>query len=353
MNEKGMISMNAALVGVSGYGGMVLFQLLNNHPGVDQVNLYGHAQTENQNLGDVVSLFELGHFNQQQIFPYNEIQIMQDNDVVFFATSAGVTAQLAQPFIDADFPVIDLSGDYRLNTQALYEQWYHKQPAQQSALDTAHYGLVEFESAHNAKYVANPGCYATATLLALAPLVKNDLIDVDSIIVDAKSGTSGAGKKPSELLHFSQTNENLQVYKVNQHQHIPEVVQELQTWNPAVKAIQFNTTLLPITRGLMSTVYAKVKAGVTQAEVSEAFEQAYQDQTFVNWTDRRFPTIKEVVGTNDCKIGAIYNPDTHTVMVVSVIDNLIKGAGGQAIQNFNQMFNFDEAAGLPVNVWMP
>lgn len=343
--------MKVALVGVTGYAGMVLYQLLKGHPDVDAINLYGHDQTSAVPLYQAVPQF--GPTEDNLLLPYDPQAIMQDNDVLFFATSAGITSTLATPFVAAGFPVIDLSGDYRLKDPATYEKWYHKPAANKAALQQAHFGLAEFEQVGQSKYVANPGCYATATLLGLAPLVQQHLVQKDSIIVDAKSGTSGAGKKLTTLTHFSQTNENLQLYGVNTHKHIPEIMQELQRWDPAVPAIQFTTTLLPVTTGLMATIYAKVATGVDGEAIAKAYADTYRDDFFVRFTGEKLPTLKQVVGSNFTDIGALYNPITNTVLVVSVIDNVIKGAGGQAIQNFNQMFDLDPLAGLPTTVALP
>ncbi|WP_407893085.1 N-acetyl-gamma-glutamyl-phosphate reductase [Lacticaseibacillus sp. N501-2] len=343
--------MKVAIVGVTGYAGMVLYQLLKAHPEVSAINLYGHDQHHAQPLCAVVPQF--GPTETAPLLPYDAQAIMADNQVAFFATSAGITNTLAKPFIKAQFPVIDLSGDYRLKDPAQYEKWYHKPAADADALQAAHFGLAEFANAKGHTYVANPGCYATATLLGIAPLIQQHLIVKDSLIVDAKSGTSGAGKKLTALTHFSQTNENLQLYGINTHKHIPEIMQAVQTWDPQVPALQFTTTLLPVTTGLMATIYAKAAPGVDGQVVADAFNTTYQDDFFVRFTAEQLPTLKQVVGSNFTDIGAVYNPVTNTILVVSVIDNLIKGAGGQAIQNFNQMFDFDPLAGLPTTVALP
>ncbi|MBZ3776148.1 N-acetyl-gamma-glutamyl-phosphate reductase [Lentilactobacillus otakiensis] len=342
--------MQVALVGITGYAGMVLYQLLRQHPEVDDINLYDHKLTENEKLSKMVPAF---YADSTEVQPYTPDAIMADNQMVFFATSAGVTSQLSRPYIAAGFPVIDLSGDLRLNDEDEYQRWYHKPSASRQAMTQAHYGLADFESAAGKKYVANPGCYATATLLGLAPLIQHDLIDLDTIIVDAKSGTSGAGKNPAQSTHFTQANDNLQIYKPNQHQHIPEIMLELQSWNHNVKAIQFMTTLIPITRGIMSTIYAKVKPGVDGDQINQAYEETYSDKSFVNYMGEHLPDIKQVVGTNNCNIGVVYNPVTNTVMADSVIDNLLKGAAGQAVQNFNQMFNYKETSGLELQTFLP
>lgn len=339
--------MDVAIVGVTGYSGTVLYTLLANHPAIDQINLYGHVDEGKDGqvryLDDLIPGFHGQHVVLQAFEP---TQIMADNDAVFFATSAGVSSQLAGPFVDADFPVIDLSGDYRLPDPKMYEKWYHKPAASAEHLQQASYSLADFYDA-NTKYIANPGCYATATLLGLAPLVQSKLIDLDSIVVDAKSGTSGAGKKLTQISHFTEANDNLQYYGLNTHKHIPEMMTQLKKWNPKVNAIQFSTTLLPVTTGLMASIYAKVQPGVTQADLVAAFQQLYDQQPFVHVLDGTTPDLKQVVGTNNCDIGVVFNPVTQTVMVISVIDNLLKGAAGQAVQNFNQLFDLDETAGLP------
>ncbi|MGO3380517.1 MAG: N-acetyl-gamma-glutamyl-phosphate reductase [Loigolactobacillus coryniformis] len=341
--------MNVALVGVTGYSGMVLYQLLQQHPEVATVRLFGHPDSQLQPLMAAVPNFVA---DQTLIEPLDTATVMASCDVIFFATSAGVTTELAGPFIEADFPVIDLSGDYRLQDPQTFTKWYHKPAPATAALQNSHYGLVEFANAAGHNYIANPGCYATATLLGLAPLVQQQLIDPASIIVDAKSGTSGAGKKLATSTHFSQTDENLQLYKVNQHQHIPEIMQQLKIWNANVPAIQFTTTLLPIVRGIMDTIYAKSEA--TAEQLQAAFTATYADSPFVRVLPAgQLPTLKEVVGTNYCDLGISYNPVTHTVLVVSVIDNLVKGAAGQAVQNFNQYFGFSTTAGLQLAAVMP
>lgn len=339
--------MDVAIVGVTGYSGTVLYTLLASHPNINKINLYGHVN-EGEN-GAVRYLDELVpgfHGQHVPIQKFDAQQIMADNVAVFFATSAGVSSQLAGDFIDANFPVIDLSGDYRLPDPAEYEKWYHKPAAPVEHLEKATYSLADFYQ-EGGKYIANPGCYATATLLGLAPMVQADLIDPDTIVVDAKSGTSGAGKKLTEITHFTEASDNLQLYGLNTHKHIPEIVAQLQKWNDKVNAIQFSTTLLPLTTGLMASIYAKVRPGVGQAELMAAFNKDYGDSAFVNVLDGETPDLKEVVGTNNCDIGVVYNPVTETVMVISVIDNLMKGAAGQAIQNFNHLFNIDETVGLP------
>ncbi|MFD1671228.1 N-acetyl-gamma-glutamyl-phosphate reductase [Agrilactobacillus yilanensis] len=335
--------MNIALVGVTGYSGQCLYQLLQQHPHVDQIDLYGHGTDNTYDLKENWPLYM--NIN-TKIKPFDVAEILAQDQLIFFATPSGVTAKLALPFVEADFPVIDLSGDYRLATPTQYEAWYHKDSAPQWALAKADYGLAEFNDPTTA-YIANPGCYATATLLGLAPLVQQNLIDLDTIIVDAKSGATGSGKQASAGTHFVHVNENLQLYKINQHQHIPEIVRTLKKWNSAVTTIQFNTTLLPIDRGILTTIYATPKQSITTQTLLQDYQQTYQDRPFVNVYPNGVPALKDVIGTNNCNIGVTYNEATNKIMIVTVIDNLLKGAAGQAIQNFNKYFDFPETTALP------
>ncbi|WP_283680023.1 N-acetyl-gamma-glutamyl-phosphate reductase [Lentilactobacillus sp. Marseille-Q4993] len=338
--------MDVALVGMSGYAGKILYSLLSDHSSIDTINVYDHNLSEPIQFSKIYPEM-VG--NDTLAYPYDYTEIMNNNTAVFFATSAGVTSKLGEPFIEAGFPVIDLSGDYRLKNSATYEKWYQK-PAAKVGLATAQYGLADFGGINpETKYVANPGCYATATLTGLEPVMNSAMFQLDSIIVDAKSGTSGAGKKLTDGSHFINVNENFSVYKVNHHQHIPEIMQQLKQWNSDAKPIQFTTSLLPITRGIMATIYVKTKAGVSFDDIDELFSSNLASAPFVRYLGAKLPDIKEVTGTNFCDVGVAYNETTQTLMIVSVIDNLIKGASGQAVQNFNQMFGFPENEGLKLN----
>lgn len=342
--------MIVGIVGATGYSGLILLKHLLGHPQVEQLILYGRQEDPiglNQDPAFMTVTQDLS------IHTFTPEQIMTETDVVFFATSAGVTSQLAGAFIAKKFPVIDLSGDLRLKDPEVYEKWYHKEAASSVDLKQVDYGLADCVKPSN-HYVANPGCYATATIEALLPLVAEDLVALDTIIADAKSGVSGAGKKLTTGSHFINADENVSLYKVNEHQHIPEIVQALQGWNAEFKALQFTTTLLPIKRGIMVTNYATLHHDLwskTPTDIEELLKQSYQkyyqDSPFVILTGKQLPNITDVVGSNLTAIGWVYNPTTHKVLAVSVIDNLLKGAAGQAIQNFNHMFQFDETLGLP------
>lgn len=342
--------MKVGLVGVSGYAGTVLYQLLMQHPHVDEVVLYGHSAV-NIHLSELMPYLTL--HKDAMIYAFTPAKVMAETDCVFFATSAGVTSTVAHEFIAADFPVIDLSGDMRLHDPAVYAKWYKKEPAAAADLAAASYGLTEFNH-EPGNYIANPGCYATATILGLAPLVQAHALLPRTIIVDAKSGLSGAGKKLTASSHFEQVNENVTLYKPNAHQHIPEIVQQLQVFDPSITTLQFMTTLIPVNRGIMSTIYAQVTPklqeqgqAAVEKTLAAAFEKAYGSAPFVHLAGAALPSIRDVAYSNNTAIGWVYNAETGVVMVVSVIDNMLKGAAGQAIENFNLHFGFPQTCALP------
>ncbi|ARE28857.1 N-acetyl-gamma-glutamyl-phosphate reductase [Lactococcus cremoris] len=330
-----------AIVGITGYSGLELLRIFYGHPEVEVAKVcatshYGEKLSE---------LFpQLENLTDLTVSEFNDEKIMAECDAVFFATSSGVSQNLALAFIDADFPVIDLSGDFRLNKAETYEKWYKNTNVKNEYLLKSEYHLADIGKA-SGNYIANPGCYATATLLALYPSVKNEMIDLNSIIVDAKSGLSGAGKTLSESSHFVNVADNMSMYKVNAHQHIPEIAQQLKIWNPNFQALQFSTSLIPVSRGIFVSTYAKVISNFDIDQIRRAYVQAFLDKPFVR-IRRQMPQLSDVIGTNFCDIGLAYNPVTNVLSIVSVIDNLMKGAAGQAVQNFNQLFGYDESLGL-------
>lgn len=331
-----------AIVGITGYGGLELLRLLYNHPNAKVVSIH-NTQTENTDISEqfphLKSMYNLTPTT------FDSMHIMQEADLVFFATSSGVSKDLAQDFIQAKFPVIDLSGDFRLPAD-IYKKWYKNEPTSDEAIQQAHYSLADFYD-NKVTYIANPGCYATGTLLALAPLAQNHLLDKDNIIIDAKSGLSGAGKSLTLASHFVNVNENFTMYKANHHQHIPEITQQLQQWQSDIAHIQFTTSLLPINRGIFVSAYVKINDNSQAEKIQELYTTTYANKQFVRVMPKnQLPSIKQVIGTNFTDIGLTYNPDTKYLTIVSVLDNMIKGAAGQAIQNMNHMFDLEESTGL-------
>ncbi len=333
--------MKVAIVGITGYSGLELIKLLNNHKNVEVASI--HATKEiGKRLSDLYPYLQ--NICDLEIEVFDSQKIMENTDLVIFATPSGIASKLAQDFVSADFPVIDISGDHRLPADT-YEKWYKKEATFQEVLDKFTYSLAEFSDIKGKKFISNPGCYATATELALIPLLKAQVIDLDSIIVDAKSGLTGAGKGLSDSSHFVNVHDNYVTYKLNQHQHIPEIVQELKLFDVQLEHIQFSTSLIPVNRGIMATAYVKLKKSLSEKEILAFYQDCYAEKPFVR-IQKHLPDLHNVVGSNYTDIGFSYNEVTNILTVVSVIDNLVKGAAGQAVQNLNLMFGFDETEGL-------
>lgn len=333
--------MRVSIVGITGYSGLELLRLLESHGEARVVSIHATKQL-GQPLSDLFP--HVRPYCHLTIEAFDSQKIMAESDLVFFATPSGVAKDQVRDFVEAGFPVIDLSGDHRLPA-AVYHKWYQKDPADPAIQQEFIYSLAEFGQVQGKKFIANPGCYATATELALIPLLQAGLVELDSIIVDAKSGLTGAGKNPSDSSHFVSVHDNYVTYKLNRHQHIPEIVQALQAYEPDLEAIQFSTSLLPLNRGIVATVYCRLKEKAEQEDLLELYEQAYQGKPFVR-IQSDLPSLDRVVGSNYTDIGLAYNPKTGILTVVAVLDNLVKGAAGQALQNMNLMCGFEETEGL-------
>ncbi|MGG3799416.1 N-acetyl-gamma-glutamyl-phosphate reductase [Metabacillus fastidiosus] len=338
--------MKVGIIGATGYGGAELYRILLNHPKVENCILYSSSEANTLYTDSFPHLSEISDHILQGI----DIEEIKKNiDVLFLATPAGVSAEITPKLIDSNVKIIDLSGDLRIKNRADYEKWYKREAVEQPVLDEAVYGLPELnrEEIKKAKLIANPGCFPTATLLGLAPIVQGNIIKESSIIVDAKSGVSGAGRGSSRATSYSEINENMKIYKVHEHQHVPEIEQALKRLNESVEAISFSTHLIPMTRGIMSTIYADLKRDITDEELHEFYKQFYKESPFVRVRPlNQYPATKEVYGSNFCDIAVKVDERTKRVTIVSVIDNLMKGAAGQAVQNFNIINGFEENTGL-------
>jgi N-acetyl-gamma-glutamyl-phosphate reductase len=257
--------------------------------------------------------------------------------------------QYAPLFLKAGKKVIDVSADYRLKDLAVYEKFYKVQHKDPVNLKHAVYGLPEVnrEKIRKARLIANPGCYPTGSILGLLPGVKNNLFDIDQICVDAKSGVTGAGRKADKALNFSEVNESFKAYKLFEHQHVPEIDQELSKAAKKDVRIVFVPHLLPINRGILSTIYVKLKKKMNTDELIALYQKFYQKEPFVKvYGQGRLPELKHVAYSNFCDIGLRVNEEKSLAVIVAVIDNLCKGAAGQAVQNMNIMSGFDERAGF-------
>ncbi|MGE7602017.1 N-acetyl-gamma-glutamyl-phosphate reductase [Peribacillus sp. NPDC097675] len=337
--------MNVSIVGATGYGGLELIRFLNNHPHLHIESLHTSSQFGRSIHEDNPHLMHM----KVKLEAIDPEKIAKTSDIVFLATPSGVSSQLISQFSDLDMKVIDLSGDLRLQAPGEYEHWYKKEAAPQSIIEKAVYGLAEWnaDDIRQSTIIANPGCYPTATLLGLAPIFTEGWATGSDVIIDAKSGVSGAGKSPSVMTHYSEMNENFKIYKVNQHQHIPEIEQQLGRWSKDIQPISFNTHLVPMTRGIMTTMYVKLNRQTSTAELRDLYETIYEKHPFVRIQPlNHFPSTKQVYGSNFCDIGVAYDDRTGRATIVSVIDNLVKGAAGQAIQNANIVMGMEETTGL-------
>jgi N-acetyl-gamma-glutamyl-phosphate reductase len=324
-----------AVAGATGYTGQELLRLLSRHPLV----ALGAAMSSGQTGASSRRLPGLTRLWDGVITPLSAEALATDADVVFLALPDSAAAELAPALVDAGVRVIDLSGAFRLHQTAARARWYPETHRLPSGLA---YGLTERErgAVARARLVANPGCYPTAALLALAPLAGGGLLLQNAdIIVDAKSGVSGAGKTPSERTHFSEIHGSMSAYGVFNHRHGAEIEQGVG------RQVTFTPHLVPLDRGILSTIYARVAPGTTEEALGDLFERAYSGATFVRLVGSALPEIKHVAHTNFCDIGWRVETDGR-VIFVSVLDNLLKGASGQAVQNMNVMLGIDERTGL-------
>lgn len=346
-------TIRAAIVGSTGYSGVELIRLLLGHPNVQITSVISSSHAG----ASIAEGFpHLSEIIAERLDAVDVPLIKSKADVVFTATPSGVSAQLVPRLLDAGLKVIDISGDFRLKSGKLYEQWYKHKAADDVYLARAVYGLSEIyaDQVRGAEFVSNPGCYSTAALLGLIPALAANWIDPKTIIIDAKSGVSGAGRGLSLAVHYAEINENFLAYKINKHQHIPEIEQTLSTIAGQEVVTTFTTHLVPMTRGILCTMYASLKEMRTEEQWIELYRSYYQGRRFIRIRDKgKWPATKEVWGSNYCDIGFSVDERTGRITVISVIDNVVKGAAGQAIQNLNLMMGWDETAGLDLTPVYP
>lgn len=335
----------AAVLGASGYTGAELIRLLMAHPHVELVALTGDSKAGQP--ADAV----YPHLRGQGLPDLVAIETLDwaGIDVAFCCLPHGAS-QKSIPAIPAHVVVIDLSADYRLKDAATYHEWYGEEHGSTDLLDEAVYGLSEInrEEIAQARLIACPGCYPTSILLPLIPLLKLELITADWLVIDAKSGVTGAGRSVRQSNLFTEVNEGIGAYGIGNHRHCPEIEQGLTGAAGRNVTISFTPHLVPMNRGILSTIYASLDVGVTVKEVRNALSRAYAELPFVTICDehKAYPSTHQVRGSNRCIIGVYEDRQPGRVVIVSVIDNLLKGASGQAVQNFNIRFGFDETTGL-------
>ncbi len=338
--------LNAAIIGASGYGGGELLRWLSWHPDAS-VSL---ATSKTYDGQPVQAAFPgLAGTVDLKFTPESDTSELKHCDVAFLARDNGVAMEMAGGLLEAGCKVIDLSADFRFRDPAAYSNWYSAEHKSPDLTRSAVYGLPEIhkEEIRRANLIGNPGCYTTTSILALAPLVAGNLIDTTTIVIDGKSGVSGAGRSKFGLdYHFSEANENVSAYKAGgTHRHTGEIEQELSLLAGQSVTVSFTPHLIPMTRGILASCYASLTRSVSADELRQRFREFYRDAPFVAVTDG-LPATKHTLGSNMCHIGLVVDNRTNRVTVFAATDNLGKGMVGQAIQNMNIMFGLEETAGL-------
>lgn len=337
---------NIAIVGSSGYAGGELMRLLLSHPRVTVT-----AITSEKSAGKpITSIFpHLAGLTSLVCEPLAPEAIAEKADVVFLALPHVAAQEAAYRFNQLGRMVIDLSADYRLSDPGVYEIWYEHKHQYPELLKQAVYGLPELhrEKIRKAVLIANPGCYPTSAILGLAPAIEHELVKLEGIIIDSKSGVTGAGRSPALTYHYPEVNEGFMAYKIGMHRHTPEIEQELSAVAHKPLTLSFTPHLVPMNRGILTTIYAGQASTLETAGLRKLYEEFYRDAPFVRVLPAgQYPNVHHVRGSNFCDIGLYADPRTRGVVIVTAIDNLVKGASGQAIQNMNLMLGFEETVGL-------
>ncbi|MDD5072455.1 MAG: N-acetyl-gamma-glutamyl-phosphate reductase [Candidatus Omnitrophica bacterium] len=336
--------LNVAVVGATGYAGCELIKILLVHPEVAITSVSGKVEKA-EKISEIFPLFK-GRLD-LVCGNVDVPAILKAADLIFLALPHKVSMLFVPDFLKAGKKVVDLSADYRLKDAGVYEKWYGAKHTSAALLKDAVYGLPELykKEIARSKFIANPGCYPTGSILGCAPLVSKGFVDTDQIIIDAKSGVTGAGRTASLALNFAELNENFKAYKINQHQHMPEIDQELSGAAGSKIGVTFTPHLVPMNKGILSTIYFTLKEETGTADLLALYKRFYKDAPFVRILDEGvFPETKNVYSTNFCDIGI--KVTGKRAIVVTAIDNLWKGAASQAVQNMNLMMGFDETAGL-------
>jgi len=337
--------LKVGIYGASGYTGQELLRLLIGHPDADVVAITSR-KFKDMPVSEVYPAF--AGMADLRFVDSSPQQLVSSCDVVFLALPHGKAMLVVPVFVAAGVKVIDLSADFRLRDVSVYEAWYVKHTAP-DLLQNAAYGLPELyrDEVKGANLVANPGCYPTSIILGVAPLLKEGCIDPSSIIADSKSGVSGAGRDLQLGSLFCEANEGFKAYKIGSHRHTPEIEQELGRIADTAVTISFTPHLVPVNRGILSTIYADLKGKISQSEIIDIYRRFYADEKFVRICEGgSLPNISSVRGSNFCDIGCVVDGRTGRVVIVSAIDNLVKGASGQAVQNMNLMCGLPEDTGL-------
>ena len=338
------MTVKAGVIGATGYAGAELVRLLAGHP---QAQL--SAVSSVSFAGKPLSSVYPSYYGLCDMVCGSEEDVLEKSSVVFAALPHGLSQELAKKCHDAGKVFIDLGADFRLERLAEYEEWYNVKALYPELHAEAVYGLPEFfrEDIRGKKLIANPGCYTTAVPLALAPALKAGLVEKDGIIADCKSGVTGAGRKSTQDTHYPELNEGMHAYKVGGHRHTPEIEQTLRRLCGEEINVVFTPHLLPVNRGILATCYARLKPDTTLAQLREVYENFYKNEYFVRVLPEGMRAdLHNVRYSNFCEIELHIDPRTRTFVAVSALDNMVKGAAGQAIQNMNLALGLEETAGL-------
>lgn len=335
-----------AICGGSGYTGIELLRILAGHPDARVT-----AITSEKSAGKrLTALFPHLHKYQDLLFePLNKEKLLDKADIFFLALPHGASQEAVNFFFRNGKKVIDLSADFRLRDPGTYKDWYGLAHDFVPTLKRTVYGLPEMyrNRIRKARLIANPGCYPTSAILGLLPAIKGGLVDLSSIVIDSKSGTSGAGRKADIAVSFCEVNEGFKAYGIGTHRHTPEIEQELSFLAGENITVDFTPHLLPLDRGILTTIYAKLTKKTDTVSVLNVYKKKYGNEPFVKVLEEGvYPNIKNVRGTNFCQLGVKVNMRTNTLVIVSAIDNLVKGASGQAVHNMNIMTGIEEEKGL-------
>lgn len=340
-----MKKIKASVIGASGYGGAEAVRLLSTHPEVEIV----HVTAESQQGQAMSGLYpNLRNFVDQTMIAVDAERIGRDSDVTFVSLPSGKAMDLVPTLLRQGGKVIDIAADFRLRDAALYPTWYKVTHTAPEYLKEAVYGLPELhrDELKKTRLVANPGCYPAASLLALFPLLRAGIVQTSGIVIDAKSGVSGAGRGGGGGFGFAETNEDVRAYSVTGHNHIAEIEQELSGVAQAPVCVNFTPHLIPMTRGILATVYALLKKQLTEAEAVACYQETYRNEPFIRVLHDALPRTKATLGSNYCDVAVKIDMRTSTAIAIAAIDNLGRGAAGQAVQNMNLMCGLPETMGL-------
>lgn len=334
------------IIGATGYAGAEIVRLLSEHKEAEVI-WYGSKSYTGQRYADVYR--NAFHFTDEECMPDDLVKLSKEADVIFTATPQGYLGSVINEEILSNAKVIDLSADFRIKDVSVYEKWYGIKHESPDHIKEAVYGLCEInrEDIKGKRLVANPGCYTTCSILTAYPLVKEGLIDPNSLIIDASSGTSGAGRGAKMPNLFCEVNESMKPYGVTTHRHTPEIEEQLSYAAGKDVTVTFTPHLAPMNRGILATEYATLNEGATAEKIKAAYEKHYGNEYFIRLLpDGVYPETKWVEGSNFIDIGFAIDERTNRVVMMGALDNLVKGAAGQAVQNMNIIFGLDEAEGL-------